>query len=396
LRKVAVKAVTRMGPENELLLGCSRTYMDLERAQRVRALVQENLDWDYLISIALQHGVMPLLYSQLSTVDPEAVPSAALKHLRSLFVGNALHNVLLTEELLKLLTLFEAHGIPAIPYKGPVLAAFVYGNLSLRQFGDLDILVRDEDYQRAKHLLLARDYQVMGDPGDYWETTFVDGSGKVVVDLHKAMTPPHFPCPLDFEYLSARLQRIALTGTEVSNLSAEDTLLMLAIQITKDTGTRFLQLVKICDIAELLRVCPRLDLVQALKQARKLGCERMLQFSLSLTNSLLGTVLSQDILREKQFHPSVVGLTRYAQQQLFVEGDHTFPDQRIDQFRWRVRERLREKLCPYYVLYFRFGILVPNEKDRALLRLPTCLSFLYYLLRPIRLFWHYGLHRERL
>ena len=32
-------------------------------------------------------------------------------------------------------------GIAAIPYKGPVLAAAVYGNLALRTFSDLDILV---------------------------------------------------------------------------------------------------------------------------------------------------------------------------------------------------------------------------------------------------------------
>jgi hypothetical protein len=302
--------------------------------------------------------------------------------------------LLVTEELLKLLTLFEAHALPAIPYKGPVIAAFVYGNLSLRQFADLDILVRDEDYHRAKHLLVSQDYRVVGDPGDYWETTFVDPNGRITVDLHKAMTPPDFPCRLDFKYLSGRLQRVVLAGTEISNLCPEDTLLMLAIQITKDTGTRFAQLIKICDIAELLRVSTRLDLVEALKQAQKLGVERMLLFSLRLTNSLLGTVLPQEIVGAKSLQPSIVRLVEYARQQLFYKGDRTAPDQLTDQFRWLVRERLRDKLCPYYVRYFHLRTLVPNDRDRAFLRLPAYLSFVYYLLRPIRLFWEYGVRRR--
>jgi len=52
-----------------------------------------------------------------------------------------LHNFFLTKELLELLTLFEAHCIPASPYKGPALAIMAYGNLALRQFSDLNILV---------------------------------------------------------------------------------------------------------------------------------------------------------------------------------------------------------------------------------------------------------------
>ena len=71
---------------------------------------------------------------------------------------------------------------------------------------------------------------------------------------------------------------------------------MLAIQITKDSGSRYFQLAKICDMAELLRVYPRLDLAQVLRQARRLGGERMLLYSLRLANNLLGTVLPQEIV----------------------------------------------------------------------------------------------------
>src|SRR5262245_10666576 len=126
--------------EVQLILCCAGTHIDAAKAERIKGLLSEEINWDFLIHIASQHGVMPLLYFTLKNTCLEAVPKAVLDQLRNYFYTNAAHNVFLTTELLKLLTLFEAHGIPAIPFKGPVLAASVYGNLSLRQFGDLDIL----------------------------------------------------------------------------------------------------------------------------------------------------------------------------------------------------------------------------------------------------------------
>ena len=215
------------------------------------------------------------------------------------------------------------------------------------------------------------------------------------VDLHKGMTARDFSCPLNFEYLSGRLQRITVAGTEVPTLSPGDTLLMLAIQITKDSGSRYFQLAKICDLAELLREYPDLDLAQVLRQARILGGERMLLFSLRLANNLLGAALPQEILCEMQFHPAMDGLVEYARRQLFDGADRTVADQpAVDQFRWLIRERLRDKLYPYYLRYVT-DVIVPCELDRRLLPLPGQLSFLYYFIRPVRLVGKYGLIRIR-
>jgi hypothetical protein len=49
-----------------------------------------------------------------------------------------------------------------------------------------------------------------------------------------------------------------------------------------------------------------------------------------------------------------------------------------------MRERLRDRV-PYLLYHLPGYLLTPNEKDRAFLPLPTSLSFLYYLIRPIRL-----------
>jgi len=76
------------GPEAELLLLCARTQIDRERAEHIRTLLGEDLDWDYLLATSLQLGVMPLLYRSLNCTFPEAVPKAVLDELRDYFNSN--------------------------------------------------------------------------------------------------------------------------------------------------------------------------------------------------------------------------------------------------------------------------------------------------------------------
>src|SRR5947209_17472768 len=96
-------------PEAELLLYCARTCMDAERAERIRALLQGDIDWEYLIRMARPHGLMPLLYWNLHTTCPKSVPEAILHELRRHFNINDFRTRFLTKELFKLLQLFETH-----------------------------------------------------------------------------------------------------------------------------------------------------------------------------------------------------------------------------------------------------------------------------------------------
>src|SRR5438046_1996796 len=75
------------------------------------------------------------------------------------FQKNAARSVLLTWELVDILDLFATEGIEAMPYKGPAIAISIYGRLALRQFSDLDILVRKRDVWRCQQLLISRGYQ---------------------------------------------------------------------------------------------------------------------------------------------------------------------------------------------------------------------------------------------
>src|SRR4051812_46460803 len=134
-------------PEVCLLLECTRTYVDVKGANRIRSLLSKNVEWPYLLRLALGHGVMPLLYRSLNSTCSDAVPKPTLEELREHFYANAGRNLFLTKQLVNVVQFFETHGVQCIPYKGPVLAGSVYGNLAFREFGGLDILVRPGEYE---------------------------------------------------------------------------------------------------------------------------------------------------------------------------------------------------------------------------------------------------------
>jgi hypothetical protein len=379
------------GREVALLLECAARAVEPYSTRTPATRLCEGIDWLHLLELTRAHGVTPLLHRSLPLACPDAVPEGILDELENRFYANAGRNLFLAQQLLEILHLFDSRGIAAIPYKGPAFCAAAYGDLISREFGDLDILLHERDYAEAQRVLLAHGYR-MAARFD-WESTFVHDSGACAVDLHRRITPLGFRCPLDFEHLSQRLEPVELCGRTIRTLCAEDALLMVAIQITKDAGTDYFQLGKVCDLARLIRTNPELLPAPVLLDARKLGAERMVLFVMRLAHDLLGTPLSHEFTDRLRAHPGIDRLVAHARRALFpsdaVESGSLTPET----FHWAIRERLSDRLYPYYYRYV-VQPMQPSELDREFLRLPAGLSFLYYALRPIRLMGKYVFRRS--
>ena len=380
--------------EIELLLCCARTCMDTARVDRLRGLLREDINWEYVIRTAQRHGIIPLLSKHLSLTCPEAVPQAILDQLHHLVYANTLHSLFLTRELLKLLTLFETHNIPTMPYKGPVLATTVYGNLALRQFSDLDILVPEQDVLRVKALLIARGYrpwlpltdaQESAHLKSYHAYTFVRYDRRVSVDVHWRFEGSLYAFPLDLKPLWQRLEMIPFVVTTIRNPPPEDLLLLLCAHGTKDGWA---QLKWICDINELCLVHPGMDWERVMEHATMLYSERMLFLGLLLAHDLLGATLPENVLQKIQTAQVVRSLASRVRKQLFSETAGIVQRVERDILHFRVMQCSRDKMS--YVFHNFREVMTPNESDQACFPLPSALSSLHYALRPVRLISAYG------
>lgn len=351
----------------------------------------DHVDWRYLIQLARRHAMLPIVYQALSSTYPRAVPKAMLNLLRARYYDTARYNLMLATELLRVLKLFEAHAVPAIPLKGPILAVGVYGNLALREFDDLDILVRKSDVRAATELLVAEGYRIT--PGmtdeqiESWlrspyhcDYTLISNDGLVKIELHWGLITKHFGVTLDHEAWWDRVETVSLGRTSVPSPSPEDLLLYLCVHGGKHLWQRFLWL---CDVARLIETHPTIQWTRVMKEAHARGIQRMFLLALYMANELLEIALPENVSKEIAADRTLPFLSaRICRMVLRTDlgALHLY----LYALQILMRERWRDKISL-------LGLIVaPNERDQAILALPEYLSFLYYPLRPIRLLIEYG------
>ena len=378
--------VSRLRREAQLLLCCARTTLDVDTRRRATSLISEGLDWEYFVRLVGKQRAVPLVHRCLEREGLEGVPAGIVSVFEQQHRQIARRNLFVTGKLLDLLKLLAQEHVRAIAYKGPAIAAVAYGDISLRQFWDVDVLVHPRDYRRATDLLLSvGGYRLRANYG--WECSLIDRTGNVFVDLHRYLAPDVWPGYLWFDRLWKRRKRVAAAGG-IQTLSAEDMLVALTIQLRKDYWeTKQVRLMKICDIAELLRVFPALDWNAVSAAARRLGCQRALSLALNVAHELLGAPVSAAIaghIGQAQNRP----LIDYVCHRLFAD-DMVTPATPMSQegFHFHVRERWRDRVYSWYSRPWVRDVvrhLHPSEKDRSMIALPTRLRFLYYLVRPIR------------
>jgi hypothetical protein len=388
-------------PEFGLLVGCAKSRMGPRDEERIRALLDQKPEWEQLLRLAAAHGLIPLLYRNLSTLCPDAVPETVLEYLKQLFLANARRNLLLTGELLRLLRAFETRGLPVIPYKGPTLAALAYGDLALRQFNDLDLLVRRRDATKSRELLAALGYENLsrltgGQEAAFHhserEYSFVHEETGVDVEVQWEIVARYFSAfiPIDADYLVESLKPVSVGGSTVLSPSPEDLLLILCAHGSRHVWGR---LVWICDIAELVRRHQTIDWDRLLARAADLGGLRMLHLGLFLANDLLGADPPEKVLRRIRADSEVESLAVQVYQHL-VRGPDDFgrdaTDSAFSRYHLMLKERWRDR-----VKYVISRTTLPIHKDWGNAQLPAYLSFLYYGLRPLRLIRDYGRNLRR-
>lgn len=377
-------------PEQELLLRCARTVIDAETAARIQLLLAQDIDWTYLLQMASEHQVAPLFAWNICAKFHEACPRIVIDQLKSLLHGNAVRNSILTRELTKLLDLLESHAIRAIPYKGPVLAEGVYGHLALRSYSDLDILVDEWDYRfRIVDLLMSHGWQVTNDFG--WEIAFKDASGSVHLDVHVGFTHQEMPFHVDFNQIWKRCTTISIGGKVVSTFSPSDMLIVLCIQLAKDAGEwRRPPLIKICDIAELVRRHQTIDWALTTRTAKSVGALRVLYLGILVAHDVLGINLPPEILEEGKARLTSTSLINHVRERVLGKSGNRYSrPELLNGSRWHaeIRERFRDRNKLVRKLHY---AVTPNIYDYSFAWLPKSLFSLYYLVRPVRLIVKYA------
>ena len=277
--------------EKELVLELARTTAD--RA-RLRDLISKKPDWAWVQRQLARHGLTRQAAMQLSDLEahvPDEVQAFLTQRTRHVIVENMRQ----TQELLRVLRALEDEGVPAMPFKGPALALWGYGDVSLRRFGDLDILVPYDRVLEARRCLegslgyqsyrtfKGNDAQEFVDTQMGWE--FVRGEPRSVVELHWSFFFSIYPFDLRPDDVWKRHRRRMVGGQAVRSFDAVDKLLYLCYHGMKH---RFASLKWVVDVSQWIGAHPELDWGVVFARARRTRCLRAVYLSLLLVIDLLG------------------------------------------------------------------------------------------------------------
>lgn len=376
-----------------MLILCAQLQPTPVQIDRIRQLTAHNdLEWDRLLRLVKRHRLVGLVYRNLSRAldtDFASVPAEVLEELRTVYNLSAGRNLYLAGALMRLLKYFERNGIPVIPFKGPTLAQSLYGNLSMREFGDLDILVRRDDLERVKRALAELHYVPQDELNaeqeaehyrEKYNRVYRSDDGRLVLEVHWSLAYEYFASIDDPHLFWDHAETHHVLNHDILMPPAEDLLLYLLGHGYRHMWERLSWIV---DVAALLQAHPSIDWGYVVTTAARLRINRVMLLGLFLAHDLLALPLPPELLRQIERSQAVLRSAEQIYEVLFEPEEPDAPNVEAFVFHLKLREHWLDKLA--YVRMIAAEKLPPNEHDHALLALPPYLAFVYYLVRPVRL-----------
>jgi len=295
-------------------------------------------------------------------------------------------NMLMSAELIKVMKILEENNIEALAFKGPTLAQMAYGDITLRQYMDLDIFLDYKDIQKCYQLLIKNNYQtdIRQDylKNELFKETnsdiqFYNKQNNILLEAHWKLFRNQFSDKSQNLNLFEKKQSINIQKQVVYTCSNEILLVYLCMHGSKHCWER---IGWILDIDKIIRHYPKLNWELIQKLSIELECETMLHLGLELSNTLFNTPIILQYKHNKNL------ITKTINSFIYLPKDSTELNNNLNVFKYhyQLNDTLNQKLK--FLIRTIFPI---NAQDILHINLPKNLYFLYFIIKPFRLFIKY-------
>lgn len=278
-----------MKPEDELLGACTRqSFTDAHRT-KVSYIVHNNqLDWQVIYLTASQHGVAPLIFSNLRRCfgDGFKVPQAVMTQFQNSFLYNMAVKEHKAQQIVEAVDFFQQRGIDVMLIKGAALDLLVYEHPYYTISEDVDVVlnVKPEELTSKEKRRITERLHGMGIEFDYFEHHDIT--------MNKIL-------PVDFQQIWERAVKIQFRGRDVWIMSPEDMFVSACINSCRK---RFFKLKSLCDISEIIMRCKTVDWDKMIRCAGGYQCESIVYGALYATNLVIGCELPDKIFNDFPIH----------------------------------------------------------------------------------------------
>jgi hypothetical protein len=376
-------------PAWELSLACARHAAGISSAEAVAAAARRIRDWPHALQVAQAQGLGALLARALREAD---APASIQVDVRDAITASSARTLGQIRLLADVLGALEECGVPAIPYKGPVLAQQLYGDPTLRSSTDLDIVVPRESYAAARKALVGLGLAPRAGHTPRQEATLFRWLGHAsfghgaddFIELHWRFAPLQFPFALTPEMAIARAGRLIVAGRTVGAMAPADLAATLAMHAARHLYER---LEWLAGITRLI-LEHGTDASGLLTHAERLRARRTLLVTAGVAIRVLDAPLSEawhaSLAADSQSDHLAAELSDVVHAS-WREGAPQLEGAALQRLLARMMDSRADRLQSLVR-----AAMLPTQREWEAIELPDALTPLYHVIRPVRVLAMYA------
>ncbi len=347
-------------------------------------------DWGKFLDSAYSHGVFPLVYQKLKRLDTlDERVKARMKKINFIIASN---NITMTAELIRVVKLLSVHGIRSIAIKGPVLSQIIHGDITQRQFSDLDLLVEPSQMYPALELLSHHGYQsqypieflknkTLLKVGKDFPTT--NTKNEVLIEFHWRLFLDRSIKKSKIDLFSPSNYWCTLQRDKIETLALDPLLLYLLLHGSKHYWER---LEWIVDVDRLIRLhYATIDWNALYTMAEEMEITFMVYLGLAVSHALLHTPLEAVVHHRIASNPHILKSKEAIIRELKSDAITKEHSEHISMENLNKVLLLKDSTHGWLRNYL-LTLFQIKELDVYVVNLPNFLSPLYYAVRLYRLF----------
>jgi hypothetical protein len=272
------------------------------RLQPALGVLRQGIDVATLLRLAEQHSIRPRLIAGLAALSWQGVPERFRSSLAAFRQIHLVRSLSAAQQLSQVATALAARRIRFAAFKGATLAKQLYGDLSGREYTDIDLIVPQAEFGQAEDVMASLGYR--GAQGDrafrhaflayLRQYAFVHPDLPAAVDLHWDFSGRHVPFPVTPGETWDELEDVSIGYQRVPAVSGTNLALLLAGHGTKEAWR---SLGWVCDFAMLLDRRADLDWSAIHRRAQARGCGDSVLLACVMSQRLLGVPVPPALAR---------------------------------------------------------------------------------------------------
>lgn len=347
-----------LGADGELLLRSVASAITGAAHPQVALLIPAaSADWARLV---VDNKLGVLVIKGLGR-EAERLPAPAREALEQARAKTIRANTASLLTLRRILPFLEQAGVQVAVFKGPVSQLGTYGGYFVKPSVDVDLLVAERDFNRARALLAQCGYELPRVCATPWWRNFLGeqpllhtSSSLGPIDLHHKLQQPGCPSPRRLDRFLDKRRLLPVAGGVVPTVSPTHAVLVACISLAKGLVNRDPAGGHVADIAARLLVLDPAGVAALEAEARQQGLSGTLGLGLQAARALFGVTMEAPHARD----PLGVGDAELVRLVLTPHAPSAL---------WPRRRQLLRGLCDGHADFLReLALLVVGELCRRL------------------------------